>query len=724
MVRLRFLSLALGNPFLIKSPWICGLLWLAIVRDVRFPIFTIVGLAVADMVAWALGAGEEVKREGTLRSNAIFASLAVAWLTTAGEATLQVQFIIEVAAATAASIVAAAFARGLRDTILPPLGWGFYIVAGVLFTLFASWTRSAGLATIDWPFPNDALGWIQSFFRSLGMLLFLPKVEVGVLVALAILLWSRLMFLTGLIGWVSGVGLGLVLGHMGLNYLWLLAAHNYLLAAMLLGSALFVPGRSRSLIAVAAGAAASILSAYFQYLFPGSSFAFLPVPAALTVWLGVGALLLRDGFFQRNVTSDVPPELAWWQAAYWTERFGQHEPLLALPLAGAVKITQGFDGELSHVGRWRQAFDFQRPPAAEGGAPGASIWEAPVYAPASGVVETTRTNVPDNPLGISNFAEMWGNHVIMRLDAGGWAMLAHLRQGSIAVSRGARVEAGTYLAQVGNSGRSPTPHLHLHAQVSPEQSASTTPFRLANFLSPSGTSSPTEFLRWNAASVPPVGSIVAAAPSNPPVHDAVASIAPGYTVWQVEAGGQIPRGFRRYETGSVVRLRVFLDEVGRHLFRSSGGGLLVTSMDPDAWRVLEVRDMRCPLLKLLALGVPSIPYAAFKGMNWLEPAPLPPSGPDAWFRLLVLPYLRHPFSHLSSTCTATPDDENRSLTIETKPVVPNRDMPTSVICQVEKLRGPVKVEASFESGRLCFSLLSFEPGLPFERREKPRTGRR
>jgi hypothetical protein len=722
MVRLRFISLALGSTFLIKSPWISALFWLAIIRDIRFPIFAIIGLVVADAVAWALGTGEKVKRAGALRSNAIFASIAVAWLTTASGRSLEVQLAIEVSAAIAASLMAAAFVRALRDTILPPLGWGFYIVAGVLFTLFSTWTQSALQATVIWPRPHDALGWIESFFRSLGMLLFLPKIEVGILVAIAILLWSRLMLLTGIVGWICGVGLGLVLEHMGLTYLWLLAAHNYFLAAMLLGSVLFLPGRATSVIAAIAGISASVLSAYFQYLFPASAFAFLPVPAALTVWLGIGALLLRDeaGYFRRNMASDLPPEVAWWNSAYWRERFGEHEPFFAVPIAGPVQITQGFDGQLSHVGRWRYALDFQRQGPLAGGPSAASIWEAPVYAPAPGIVEAMRADIPDNPLGITNFAEMWGNYIVIRLDAGGWAMLAHLRQGSAAVFNGGRVETGTYLGQVGNSGRSPIPHLHLHAQVSHELSATTMPFRLANFMSGSAPSPAPDFMRWNATGVPPVGSIVMAAQANPRAHEVVTSLAPGTAVWQIESEGRIPREFRRHDLNSVVRVRIFLDEAGRHLFKSFGDGTLVTSMGPDAWRLLEMRDVDCPLLKLLAVGAPSVPYAAFKGMTWLEPTPLLPHGPSAWLKLLALPYLKHPFSSLSCTCTSAPDDANKFLTIETKPNSPHDGTPVKVVCQMERLRGPVRVEAFFETGKLCFSIFSFEPGLPFERREKSR----
>lgn len=717
MVRLRFMSLALGSTFLVRSPWISALFWVAILRDARFPIFAFIGLAIAEGVAWALGIEEEVKRGGTLRNNAIFASLAVAWLTTASGAPLEVQLVLEVCAALAASLIAAAFVRILRDSILPPLGWGFYIVAGVLFALFVVWTQSATVATVIWPRPHDALSWVESFFRSLGMMLFLPKVEVGVLVFIAILLWSRLMLLSGIIGWVCGVAIGLLLERMGLTYLWLLAAHNYFLAAMLLASVLFLPNRSVVFIAMLAGVSASVLSAYFQHVLPGSSYAFLPVPAALTVWLGVGALLLskNGAAARRNLASSVPPEIAWWNAAYSIERFGSGEPLLTVPVAGAAQITQGFDGPLSHVGRWRHALDFQRP-----GGSAASIWEAPVYAPGAGNVEAARSDVADNELGISNFAEMWGNHVIIRLDAGGWALLAHLRQHSLAVSAGVHVENGTYIGLVGNSGRSPVPHLHLHAQAGPAINSPTRAFRLANFLSAT-ENRPADFRQWHAAMVPPGGMTVCAAQVNPRVHEAATTMAPGMAVWRAEATGRIPPAFDRYETGSVVRVRIFLDEFGRHLFRTIDDGTLVTSADPDAWRVIEAREIACPLLRLMAFGAVCVPYAAFPGMTWREPLPLPPYGRTAWWQLLTAPYRKNPFVYLSSTCISVPDDQQKALTIETKPVGRAPTLPTKATVHVERLRGPVQIDAQFESGSLSFNLFSFEPGLPFERRDKRRS---
>jgi hypothetical protein len=67
-----------------------------------------------------------------------------------------------------------------------------------------------------------------------------------------------------------------------------------------------------------------------------------------------------------------------------------------------------------------------------------------------------------------------------------------------------------------------------------------------------------------------------------------------------------------------------------------------------------------------------------------------------------------------------PDDSGSRFVVESTPVIPRRGTPSKVICHVERLRGPVRVEAVFDGGKIIFSMFSFEPGLPFERRDKPR----
>lgn len=54
-----------------------------------------------------------------------------------------------------------------------------------------------------------------------------------------------------------------------------------------------------------------------------------------------------------------------------------------------------------------------------------------------------------------------GNHVVVAHDDGTYAAYAHLRRGSAAVAEGTRLEVGDQLGEIGNTGNTSMPHLHV-----------------------------------------------------------------------------------------------------------------------------------------------------------------------------------------------------------------------------------------------------------------------
>ncbi|MFP8884603.1 M23 family metallopeptidase [Streptomyces mangrovi] len=61
-----------------------------------------------------------------------------------------------------------------------------------------------------------------------------------------------------------------------------------------------------------------------------------------------------------------------------------------------------------------------------------------------------------------------GNHLVLDLGDGVYAVFAHLRRGSLKVAVGDRVTAGRPLAECGNSGNSSEPHLHFQLMDGPD----------------------------------------------------------------------------------------------------------------------------------------------------------------------------------------------------------------------------------------------------------------
>lgn len=113
-------------------------------------------------------------------------------------------------------------------------------------------------------------------------------------------------------------------------------------------------------------------------------------------------------------------------------------------------------------------------------------FEEPLYAVADGEVVAVRRGLPDNEAGSAPGPLAWGevpgNHVVIRLGNGVFALYAHLRQGSIEVREGQKVTRGQRIARIGNSGNTSAPHLHFHMMDGPAPNlAEGVPFVFSSF---------------------------------------------------------------------------------------------------------------------------------------------------------------------------------------------------------------------------------------------------
>jgi hypothetical protein len=162
--------------------------------------------------------------------------------------------------------------------------------------------------------------------------------------------------------------------------------------------------------------------------------------------------------------------------------------VLSPPLAGVRWVAAGsccdgphrrgiqaINGEL-HLAQ-RFAIDFNRLDADYRLTPGdASLntsspgYGQPVLAVADATVVAAVDQYPDQipnaETGVT-LENVEGNHVILDLGDGRYALYAHLKPSSITVQEGERVQSGQVIGELGNSGSSTGPHLHFHVMDAP-----------------------------------------------------------------------------------------------------------------------------------------------------------------------------------------------------------------------------------------------------------------
>ena len=95
------------------------------------------------------------------------------------------------------------------------------------------------------------------------------------------------------------------------------------------------------------------------------------------------------------------------------------------------------------------------------------IFGQPLLAVADGRVTAAVDAHPDLPVGGTTWQNMAGNHVVLDIGGGHYVLYGHLQQGSLRVQVGDQVRRGQVLGQVGDSGNSGEPHLHIQVQNTP-----------------------------------------------------------------------------------------------------------------------------------------------------------------------------------------------------------------------------------------------------------------
>ena len=73
----------------------------------------------------------------------------------------------------------------------------------------------------------------------------------------------------------------------------------------------------------------------------------------------------------------------------------------------------------------------------------------------------------DLPVGGNTWHDMAGNHVIIDIGDGHYVLYGHMKLGSLRVRVGDQVRRGQLIGQVGDSGNSDEPHLHIQVQNKP-----------------------------------------------------------------------------------------------------------------------------------------------------------------------------------------------------------------------------------------------------------------
>ncbi|QTE37290.1 urea transporter [Mucilaginibacter gossypii] len=404
------------------------------------------------------------------------------------------------------------------------------------------------------------------FFRSLSAILFQHNIITGILIAMGILVHSRIAFSLLIISFLTACGFNNITNTYpeGISYYHLGA--NLMMASMAISSFFTIPSLRSYLLAIVCVPLGFILinaltTLMALHALPVFSLPFCVLNISLLYFL---KLTGHHPKLQLTIAQHYSPEKNLYHVLNLQNRLNDLKYMrLNLPFMGYWTVSQGYNGAITHKGEWGQALDFvitddeQKTFQHPGTLPEHFYcFNKPVLACGDGVVELVVNHVEDNDIGEENLKENWGNTVVVRHAAGLYSKLSHLKKNSIKVKPGDIVKQGDLLGSCGNSGRSPEPHLHFQLQATPYIGSKTLSYPLAYYFTKKGGQS--SLLSYG---IPNENELISNPEINAPLKKAF-DLQPGFVSKLVN------------ENGVTEEWEVFKDELGQSYIYSKTTGAI------------------------------------------------------------------------------------------------------------------------------------------------------
>jgi len=589
----------------------------------------ILGLLIAMLASRALGFEGWDSKSGVLSFNSLLIGLAIGYYYPySGISTLNVHFFGLILIASLATMFLYVGINYLTQSLfkMPSMSLAFSLAA-VFFWYYL--VRGGYFSGLNFQKPlifshQLQLSWFwQDYFLSLGSIMFVPDVIVGIMVALVLLMITRIGFMLSLLGWSICFTL-LKYTNMGSTYGMFFPGFNLILISMAVGSVFLIPGKSSYLLAIFATLTGFLLAFamsgkyYYSDLMSGRpSFLYLPIfafPVNIVVIALVYSLRLR--LHQRSpVLNDygiLHPEKALDAYLSRYRRFvSTGIPQIQMPVNGQWLITQGHNGTHTHKKDWALAWDFEIEDTSgkkysdhQESLSDYYCYGKAVYAAAAGYVSKMVNSIPDNPIGDVNTVDNWGNYVSINHGYGFYTLYAHLKEGSIKLAEGDYIKMGEKLGLVGNSGRSFVPHLHFQAQAAIDAGSRTVFSHIINYkvLQADGS------YRFEASGIPEEGDKISPLV---PEKDLTNILQLGY--------GQTQSFEVTDSTGSRIESwKVDLDLMGNHSVVSDSGTILDFSVYQGIFNALNLRGKRRSALSAFAFAAGRIPWTENQCITWKD----------------------------------------------------------------------------------------------------------